>query len=66
MENNGTPASELGGGIVPAVAVDVLDPAPAGDPMCIENKEGGIMQIAKVTTALNEKKRWDKCVCKMG
>ena len=37
------PASELGGGIVPAVAVDVLDPAPASDPFCIENEGGGII-----------------------
>ena len=47
MENNGTPASELGGGIVLAVAVDVLDPVPASDPMCIENEGGGIMQDSK-------------------
>ena len=66
MEDNVTPASELGGGIVPAVVVDVLDPAPASDPMCIENEGGGIMQIAKVTTALNEKRGWGGCVCKMG
>ena len=62
MENNRTPASELGGGIVPAVAVDVLDQVPASDPMCIDNKGGGIMQIAKVTTAVNEKRGWDRCV----
>ena len=47
MENNGTPTSELGGGIVLAVAVDVLDPVPASDPMCIENEGGGIMQDSK-------------------
>ena len=56
MEKNGTPASELGGGIVPAVAVDVLDPAPANGPMCIENEGGDIMQIAEVTTAVTEKR----------
>ena len=66
MENNGTPASELGGGIVPAVVVDVLDPEPASDPMCIENEGGGIMQIAKVTTAVTEKRGWGRCVCEMG
>ena len=65
MKNNGTPASELGGGIVPAVAVDVLDPAPASDPICIENDGGGIMQIAKVTTAVTEKRGWNRCVCEM-
>ena len=66
MENNGTSASELGGGIVPAVVVDVLDPAPASDPICIENERGGIMQIAKVTTAMTEKRGWGRCVCEMG
>ena len=66
MENNGTPASKLGGGIVPAAAVDVLDPAPASDPMCIENEGGDIMQIAKVTTAVTKKRGWGRCVCEMG
>ena len=65
MENNGTPPSKLGGGIVSAVAVDVLDPAPASDPMCIENERGGNMQIAKLTTAVTEKRGWGRCVCEM-
>ena len=39
---------------------------PASDPMCIENEGGGIMQIAKVTTAVTEKRGWDRCVCEMG
>ena len=66
MKNYGTPASELGGGIVPTVAVDVLDPVPASDPMCIENEGGDNMQIAKLTTALNEKRGCGRCVCEMG